>query len=191
MNCLQWRRWQCASLAWNHARLPRIGHARKVHARHAGGPQLPSTSVLSSEWQDATHLSQNDYLRLILTARVYDVAVETPLQHARTLSGRLGTNIYLKREDLQPVFSFKLRGAYNKMVNLSEDELRRGFTHNLFIPYSFLALTCNLTADKFACRLSLYPRVYLHLRRTLTKSQLSCYFMQIFPVHRLPKTYNS
>ncbi|KAI8928946.1 tryptophan synthase beta subunit-like PLP-dependent enzyme [Entophlyctis helioformis] len=67
-----------------------------------------------------------DYLKLILTARVYDVALETPLQEARNLSARLGNRILLKREDLQPVFSFKLRGAFNRMVQLSESERRAG-----------------------------------------------------------------
>ncbi|HEY0635189.1 MAG TPA: threonine ammonia-lyase, biosynthetic [Gammaproteobacteria bacterium] len=68
----------------------------------------------------------NDYLKRILTARVYDVAQETPLEPARTLSARLNNHIWLKREDLQPVFSFKLRGAYNKMVQLSGEERARG-----------------------------------------------------------------
>ena len=59
-----------------------------------------------------------EYLRRILNARVYDVAIETPLERAPLLSARHGNTVLLKREDLQPVFSFKLRGAYNKMVNL-------------------------------------------------------------------------
>jgi threonine dehydratase len=67
-----------------------------------------------------------DYLRLILTARVYDVCQETPVTPAVNLSTKLGTNIYLKREDLQPVFSFKLRGAYNLMAQLKEDERWKG-----------------------------------------------------------------
>ncbi|RKP05551.1 tryptophan synthase beta subunit-like PLP-dependent enzyme, partial [Thamnocephalis sphaerospora] len=67
-----------------------------------------------------------DYLRLILTARVYDVAKETPLQQAINVSARLGANILLKREDLQPVFSFKLRGAYNRMQALSAEERSKG-----------------------------------------------------------------
>ncbi|WP_421683279.1 threonine ammonia-lyase, biosynthetic [Stutzerimonas urumqiensis] len=66
------------------------------------------------------------YVKKILTSRVYDVAVETPLQPARQLSERLGNQILLKREDLQPVFSFKIRGAYNKLAQLSPDELSRG-----------------------------------------------------------------
>ena len=67
-----------------------------------------------------------DYLKRILLARVYDVAIESPLEEAPRLSARLGNRILLKREDLQPVFSFKLRGAYNKMANLSAEQLRRG-----------------------------------------------------------------
>ncbi|HSS38764.1 MAG TPA: threonine ammonia-lyase, biosynthetic, partial [Polyangia bacterium] len=67
-----------------------------------------------------------EYLRRILNARVYDVAQETPLERAPALSARLGTALLLKREDLQPVFSFKLRGAYNKIVNLPPAALRRG-----------------------------------------------------------------
>ncbi len=67
-----------------------------------------------------------DYLRRILNARVYDVAIETPLEPASDLSRRLGNRVLLKREDLQEVFSFKLRGAYNKMANLPADELAAG-----------------------------------------------------------------
>ena len=68
----------------------------------------------------------NDYLERILTAQVYDVAVETPLEAAPGLSQRLENTLLLKREDMQPVFSFKLRGAYNKMVRLAPEERRRG-----------------------------------------------------------------
>ena len=66
------------------------------------------------------------YLKRILNAKVYDVAEETPLEPAPALSIRLGNRVLVKREDLQPVFSFKLRGAYNKMAHLSADELARG-----------------------------------------------------------------
>ncbi len=71
-------------------------------------------------------LTPTDYLKKILTARVYDVAVETALEPARILSRRLHNKVLLKREDQQPVHSFKLRGAYNKMTQLSTDELARG-----------------------------------------------------------------
>ena len=66
-----------------------------------------------------------DYLQKILTARVYDVAKETPLEKAAHLSARLNNTLLLKREDMQSVFSFKLRGAYNKMASLSAAELAR------------------------------------------------------------------
>jgi len=66
------------------------------------------------------------YLKRILTARVYDVAIESPLEHAPTLSARIGNNVLFKREDMQPVFSFKLRGAYNKMAQLTPEQLKRG-----------------------------------------------------------------
>src|SRR5256885_1146266 len=67
-----------------------------------------------------------DYLKKILTARVYDVAIESPLELAPTLSRRLHNKVLLKREDQQPVFSFKLRGAYNKMAHLSAEQLEKG-----------------------------------------------------------------
>ena len=66
------------------------------------------------------------YVKRILNARVYDVAQETPLDIMPLLSRRVGNRVLLKREDLQPVFSFKLRGAYNKMHQLSQDERDRG-----------------------------------------------------------------
>ncbi|SFN01193.1 threonine ammonia-lyase, biosynthetic [Dokdonella immobilis] len=67
-----------------------------------------------------------DYLKRILTSRVYDVARESELEIAPGLSARTGCTVLLKREDNQPVFSFKLRGAYNKMATLSRAELKRG-----------------------------------------------------------------
>ncbi|MBI5659371.1 MAG: threonine ammonia-lyase, biosynthetic [Nitrosomonadales bacterium] len=66
------------------------------------------------------------YLKRILSARVYDVAIESPLEPAPNLSARTGNTILLKREDMQPVFSFKLRGAYNKMAQLAPAQLKRG-----------------------------------------------------------------
>ena len=71
-------------------------------------------------------MTEADYLREILTARVYDVARETELELAPALSARTGCTVLLKREDNQPVFSFKLRGAYNKMSGLTADVLARG-----------------------------------------------------------------
>jgi len=71
-------------------------------------------------------VKRNDYLERILKARVYDVAIESPLERAPGLSKRLRNTLLLKREDLQPVFSFKLRGAYNKMANLPPEKLKKG-----------------------------------------------------------------
>jgi threonine dehydratase len=68
----------------------------------------------------------SDYLERILTAQVYDVAIESPLTEAPRLSARTHNRVLLKREDLQPVFSFKLRGAYNKMAKLSDEDITRG-----------------------------------------------------------------
>lgn len=66
------------------------------------------------------------YVKKILSARVYDVAIESPLQVAPLISRRIGNQVLLKREDLQPVFSFKLRGAYNKVVQLSPEQQEKG-----------------------------------------------------------------
>jgi threonine dehydratase len=90
----------------------------------ARAPHLapPAARVLSPRAaRTAAH-----YLKRILTARVYDVAVESALEPARSLSRRLGNHVLLKREDQQPVFSFKLRGAFNKMVHLPPEVLARG-----------------------------------------------------------------
>jgi len=71
-------------------------------------------------------MNESDYLQRIRAAAVYDVAIKSPLDYARNLSVRCNNRIWLKREDLQPVFSFKLRGAYNKLASLSDDELANG-----------------------------------------------------------------
>ena len=71
-------------------------------------------------------MKTTDYLERILNARVYDVAIESPLEDAPNLSRRLRNRVLLKREDMQPVFSFKLRGAYNKMAQLPPAQLKRG-----------------------------------------------------------------
>ena len=67
-----------------------------------------------------------DYLVQILTAPVYDIVEETPLGYAPNLSKRLNNKLLLKREDMQSVFSFKIRGAYNKMAQLSQEKLKQG-----------------------------------------------------------------
>ena len=71
-------------------------------------------------------LTLEQYLRLILASRVYEVVQETPLSQAHNLSKRLECDVLLKREDLQPVFSFKLRGAYNKMAHLDNEKKWKG-----------------------------------------------------------------
>jgi len=86
----------------------------------------PSSSSAADTTPGTHALTPADYLRKILTARVYDVAVESALEPARALGARLGNTVLLKREDQQPVFSFKLRGAYNKMAQLSPEQLARG-----------------------------------------------------------------
>jgi threonine dehydratase len=68
----------------------------------------------------------NRYMKKVLQSRVYDVAQETPLVEAERLSSRLGNRVWMKREDLQPVHSFKLRGAYNKIAGLSKEDCARG-----------------------------------------------------------------
>ncbi|MCX7901602.1 MAG: threonine ammonia-lyase, biosynthetic [Burkholderiaceae bacterium] len=91
----------------------------------------------------------HEYLRRILNARVYDVAIESPLEEAAQLTQRLGNRVLLKREDLQPVFSFKLRGAYNKMVHLPTEALRRGV---IAASAGNHAQGVALAAQKLACR---------------------------------------
>ena len=87
-------------------------------------PRSPSKSTITPS--PVTSLQPADYLKKILTARVYDVARESPLEVARHLSRRLHNTVLLKREDQQPVFSFKLRGAYNKLAHLTPEQLKRG-----------------------------------------------------------------
>ena len=75
--------------------------------------------------QDDQH-DLGSLFRSILTSRVYEVVNETPLENAQKLSARFGNEVLLKREDVHPVFSFKLRGAYNKMVSLPREATVRG-----------------------------------------------------------------
>lgn len=81
-------------------------------------PRLPKHHLLPS--------NTPDYIKLILNAKVYEILQETPLVHAANLSAKLGNQIYLKREDLQEVFSFKIRGAFNFMASLSDEERWKG-----------------------------------------------------------------
>jgi threonine dehydratase len=87
---------------------------------------IPGVPAPSKPMKNPAARTAADYLKKILTARVYDVAIESSLEIAPDLSRRTGNQVLLKREDQQPVFSFKLRGAYNKMVNLSPEQRARG-----------------------------------------------------------------
>ncbi|QJC57633.1 L-threonine dehydratase biosynthetic IlvA [Polaromonas vacuolata] len=100
-------------------KLPAPSLAKPVTRRKTTAPSIKSSTA-------ATGLTPADYLKKILTARVYDVAIESALEPAKNLSLRLKNTVLLKREDQQPVFSFKLRGAYNKMAHLSPAQLKKG-----------------------------------------------------------------
>src|SRR5207245_1727253 len=96
----------------------RRGHRRRHSQRHSFAGRGVSMAPAA--------LTPDVVLRLILNSRVYDVAHETPLEPAQRLSRRLRNTVLLKREDLQPIFSFKLRGAYNRIAQLSDAERARG-----------------------------------------------------------------
>ena len=113
------------------ASMDRDGSARRVSdcCGIAAGGALSQDRVALSCYRTAyppRHDHVHEYLERILKARVYDVAIESPLEDAPRLSRRLGNHVLFKREDLQPVFSFKVRGAYNKIAHLSETTARRG-----------------------------------------------------------------
>ncbi len=92
---------------------------------------------------------ENNYLNRILTSLVYDVVDETPLDEAPLLTERFGRRVLLKREDLQPVFSFKIRGAYNKMARLPNEALRRGVVASSAGNH---AQGVALSAERLGCR---------------------------------------
>ncbi|KAF9145454.1 hypothetical protein BG015_011899 [Linnemannia schmuckeri] len=97
------------------------------YSRTESTPGSPTPSAHSSQHDGGDDFQQHpDYLRLILTARCYEILKQSPLTHAVNLSARTQNQIYFKREDLQDVFSFKIRGAYNKLAHLTEEEKRRG-----------------------------------------------------------------
>jgi threonine dehydratase len=89
-------------------------------------PARPPQQHNAQNASSLTTMGPADYLKKILNARVYDVAVESALEPASNLSRRLHNTVLLKREDQQPVFSFKLRGAYNKMAHLTPEQLKKG-----------------------------------------------------------------
>ena len=86
----------------------------------------PTSTVSANSYIKAPSDDVKGYLGKILNSKVYEVAIETELQHAKNLSNLLDNTIFLKREDTQPVFSFKIRGAYNKMASLPHTALSRG-----------------------------------------------------------------
>ena len=94
----------------------RSGRRRRRHRRRIPQRHLFAGGVVTND----------ELLRLILTSRVYDVARQTPLDAARRLSQRTGHEVFLKREDLQPIFTYKIRGAYNRIAHLSAEERQRG-----------------------------------------------------------------
>ncbi|ARU06276.1 threonine ammonia-lyase, biosynthetic [Comamonas serinivorans] len=95
-------------------------------AAKANGPAKAKVKTPQVPAAQTPPLELSHYLQKILTAKVYEVASETPLDPAKSLSRRLGSKVLLKREDQQSVFSFKLRGAYNKMAHLTPDQLAKG-----------------------------------------------------------------
>jgi len=107
------------------------------------------------------------YLKRILNARVYDVAQETPLDHAPQLSARIGNRVLLKREDMQQVFSFKLRGAYNKMAHLSPEQLARGV---ICASAGNHAQGVALAAQKLGCRAVIAMPVTTPMAMLMTSS---------------------
>ena len=116
------------------------GHGRQTPSisglaltEYSVNPNSPPRTASSAPLVPEDYLLPNghpDYVRLINTSRVYDVCERTPLTPAISLSRRLECNILLKREDMQPVFSFKLRGAYNKMAHLSPEQSWKGVRHS-------------------------------------------------------------
>jgi len=110
--------------------LPSVATATASAASDGSGTRVAAKKLAAKTPSSASMLNspalKNDYLERILKSRVYDVAIESPLDLAPGLTKRLGNRLLIKREDLQPVFSFKLRGAYNKMAGLPRKRLARG-----------------------------------------------------------------
>ena len=107
----------------------RTGVGRRLSSTSSlhGADKLPLEADTNNSWGgNLRGLGHNNYLGKILNARVYELAQETPLQLAHSLSAQLGNKVFFKREDLQPVFSFKLRGAYNKIAQLSHEQRAKG-----------------------------------------------------------------
>lgn len=107
-------------------RAPRKTISTGSAATPARSPAKSAKAIRRPAPHPALLPADQSYLQRILNAKVYEVAQETSLDAARNLSKRIGNKVWLKREDQQPVFSFKLRGAYNKMANLAPEQLARG-----------------------------------------------------------------
>jgi len=110
-----------------------------------------------------------NYLKRILNARVYDVAIETPLESAPNLSARIGNRVLFKREDMQPVFSFKLRGAYNKMAQLTQAQLKKGV---IAASAGNHAQGVALSAQKLGCKATIVmPATTPHIKIDAVKNR--------------------
>mmetsp|Transcript_29684 Transcript_29684/g.79711 ORF Transcript_29684/g.79711 Transcript_29684/m.79711 type:complete len:562 (+) Transcript_29684:80-1765(+) len=103
----------------------RVPLAKILQSKQRPVPAQESATFVQAEelWD---YSSRPDYLRMVLTSKVYDVANESPMQLASKLSERIGNTAYFKREDLQPGFSFKVRGAYNKMAHMRKEDIANG-----------------------------------------------------------------
>lgn len=125
------------------------------------------------------------YVKKILAAPVYDIAVRTPLQAAPALSDALGNRVLLKREDLQPTFSFKIRGAYNKLVQLSEEQKARGVitasAGNHAQGVALAARELGITAT-IVCR---PPRLNSRYKACAVVVPKRCCMARVFPSHWL------
>ena len=113
--------------------------------------------------------SELDYLQRIRAASVYDVAVNSPLDRAKNLSERLDNQVWLKREDLQPVFSFKLRGAYNKLAALDDNRLSPRAERSVESVKRDHSLKTRIVSVILECRFGLPFRLqnFLKLRRVI------------------------
>src|SRR5699024_8189094 len=110
----------------NHGLRAAEGLACRIYSSNRNVMNASLLQIAASGSAPAVDVGDAGYLKRINAARVYDVAIETPLMHAIQVSKRIGNSIFLKREDLQPVHSFKLRGAYNRIAHLNGEERSRG-----------------------------------------------------------------
>eukprot|EP00127_Corallochytrium_limacisporum_P003409 Clim_evm37s149 gene=Clim_evmTU37s149 len=118
------------TLGWSSVKVGRCGRAGNrvapIFASQVRSKVTAAIDEVEAKLPLSERVRQHRYLEKILTSRVYDICMNTPLTHAHNLSKACGNNIYLKREDMQPVFSFKLRGAHNKIAHLTSEERQAG-----------------------------------------------------------------